>query len=69
MVSSESVIGGEGKRLRIVRDHLGWEIREEHDTGEVRTMRYTDWHRVERARDLFAREVAATLMDQPSTNL
>lgn len=28
----------------------GWEVREEEDSRIVRTARYTDWHRVERAR-------------------
>jgi len=38
----------------------GWEVREEQDSQVVRTTRYTDWHRVERARMTFAIE-AATL--------
>ncbi len=28
----------------------GWELREERDSRIVRQVRYTDWHRVERAR-------------------
>jgi hypothetical protein len=32
----------------------GWEVREEHDSHVVRQSRYTDWHRVERARHLFS---------------
>lgn len=31
----------------------GWDIREEHDSAVIRQARYTDWHRVERARQLF----------------
>jgi len=38
----------------------GWEVREEEDSRVVRSARYTDWHRVERARMTFAKE-AATL--------
>jgi len=38
----------------------GWEVREEEDSRVVRSARYTDWHRVERARMTFAQE-AATL--------
>ena len=34
----------------------GWEIREEHDSTVVRTVRYHDWHRVERARLAFAQQ-------------
>lgn len=32
----------------------GWEVWEEHDSHVVRRSRYTDWHRVERARHLFS---------------
>ena len=35
----------------------GWEVREEADSQIVRLRRYTDWHRVERARRDFARQV------------
>ncbi len=38
----------------------GWEVREEQDSRVVRSVLYTDWHRVERARMTFAR-VAETL--------
>jgi hypothetical protein len=34
--------------------NAGWEVRDEQDNRIVRTVRYTDWHRVERARMTFA---------------
>jgi hypothetical protein len=34
----------------------GWEVREEQNSLVVRRRRYTDWHRVERARMVFAHE-------------
>ena len=37
----------------------GWDVREEQDSRIIRAMRYHDWHRVERARMDFAREVLA----------
>ena len=40
----------------------GWEVREEQDSEIVRSVRYYDWHRVERALMQFSRE-AATLRD------
>lgn len=40
--------------------NAGWEVREERNSLVVRQARYTDWHRVERARMAFAHE-AATL--------
>ena len=36
----------------------GWEVREEQDSRVVRTARYRDWHRVERAQMAFARQAA-----------
>ena len=32
----------------------GWEVREEQDSQVVRQKQYYDWHRVERARRMFA---------------
>jgi hypothetical protein len=36
----------------------GWDVKEERDSQVVRNVHYTDWHRVERARMVFAREVS-----------
>ena len=33
---------------------FGWEVREEQDSQVISKVRYTDWHRVERARMNFA---------------
>jgi hypothetical protein len=35
-------------------DGFGWEVREEQDSQVISRVRYTDWHRVERARMNFA---------------
>ena len=40
---------------RLGRD--GWEVREEQDQQVVKQVRYTDWHRVERALGLFNLEI------------
>jgi hypothetical protein len=40
----------------------GWEVREEQDSRVIRSRRYTDWHRVERARMAFA-SLALSLAD------
>ena len=51
---------GRTKRFTITdAGTLGWEVREEQDSHLVRSIRYTDWHRVERARMSFAREAAS----------
>lgn len=36
---------------------LGWEVREELDSEVIRRAQYSDWHRVERARYAFEREM------------
>jgi hypothetical protein len=36
----------------------GWEVRDEQDSRVIRWVRYSDWHRVERARAAFALEAA-----------
>ena len=35
-------------------DDFGWEVREEQDSQVISRVRYSDWHRVERARMNFA---------------
>ncbi len=37
----------------------GWEVRVEQDSTVMRRVRYTEWHRVERALGSLAREVSA----------
>jgi hypothetical protein len=56
MFSSELSHDGHTRRLTITRSGVGWEIREERDSRIVRTTNCSDWHRVERARQMFALE-------------
>jgi hypothetical protein len=42
------------RRYSIVAVKAGWEVREEQDSRIVRQARYSDWHRVERARRALA---------------
>ena len=52
---------GQVKRFTITSGkQSGWEVRQEEDSRIIWHVRYTDWHKVERARMAFARE-AATL--------
>jgi len=55
MVTYEHSESGHTKRVTITRGPVGWELREEHDSQVVRTSRFTDWHRVERAMQGFER--------------
>lgn len=50
---------GQTRRFVIARtEGPGWEVREEEDSRIVWTARYTDWHRVERARAIIDLRVA-----------
>ena len=43
------------RKFTISHDHqLGWEVCEEEDSRVVLSIRYRDWHRVERAKQMFA---------------
>ena len=41
----------------------GWEVREERDSAVLRLAHYDDWHRVERARRVFALEAFSLCRD------
>lgn len=57
------------RRFTIVPDRsAGWEVREEQDSRVIRSTRYRDWHRVERAMMAFAVE-ATTLESAGWTEL
>ena len=50
MFNKELTHGSHVRRFTIREsDGNGWEVREEQDSRVVRTVRYDDWHRVERA--------------------
>jgi hypothetical protein len=53
MLSIERTVTGHSSRLTVVRDELGWEVREERDGALVRVSHRDDWHRVERLVELF----------------
>jgi hypothetical protein len=49
--------GRHDRRVTVTITPEGWAVREEKDSQVVRSVVYTDWHRVERAIDLFEREI------------
>ena len=66
-MTHEMLSATDNHRRVIVRRHpAGWEVSEEVEDRVVRRVNYTDWHRVERALQMFQ-------LDQPdavySTNL
>jgi hypothetical protein len=47
----------ETRRYTIATIDGGWEVREERDSQLVKKVRYSDWHRVERARRTIVHEL------------
>jgi hypothetical protein len=60
MMTREFTTAGHTDRVTITRSNEGWDVREERDDQVVRTARYTDWHRVERAMWIFEVRNAAS---------
>jgi hypothetical protein len=44
---------GHTDRFTVTRSQAGWDVREERDNNVVRKASYQDWHRVERAMQVF----------------
>lgn len=60
MFAKELTQAGHTRRFSITEaGGLGWEMREEQDSRLVRQVRYTDWHRVERALMVISLQVRA----------
>lgn len=47
------------RRFEILTEAQGWRVVEREDTTVLREALYTDWHRVERARRVFAIEMSS----------
>jgi hypothetical protein len=59
MFSRQLQHAGRTRRFLIAsREGGGWEVREEDDRQVVKQVLYNDWHRVERARTVFAQRVS-----------
>jgi len=53
MTSSPTHDPNPESRIVVVRQPVGWEVREEQGTRLLRSTRVTDWHRVERTMQSF----------------
>jgi hypothetical protein len=53
METRERTTSGRTETLIVTKTENGWEVRETHDRTVVRTQEYSDWHRVERALQVF----------------
>ena len=49
MLTRTRTHAGHTERVIVRPSPVGWEVREEQDSAVVRTIHYSDWHRVERA--------------------
>jgi len=65
MFTSELTESGHTRCFSVTRSGAGWEVREEYEHEVIRTATYRDWHRVERAMELFERKRRAA-QDQAS---
>jgi len=65
MLIREFIHAGHIDRFTVTRGAEGWDIREERDDNVVRKVNYQDWHRVERAMQVFefARRPAVAARD------
>jgi hypothetical protein len=53
MLIREYTHAGHTDRFTVTRGSAGWDVREERDNHVVRKVNYQDWHRVERAMQVF----------------
>ena len=53
METLERTSAGHVDTLIVTKNAEGWEVRETHDRTVIRTQQYRDWHRVERAMQVF----------------
>lgn len=58
METRERTTSGHTETLSVTKTANGWEVRETHDRTVVRTQHYGDWHRVERAMQVFDLQTA-----------
>lgn len=58
MFERELFQAGHTRRFTVTEARpLGWEVRVEEDSQVVHSVRYSDWHRVERAMALLAQQI------------
>ena len=53
MLTREYTSAGHVNRFTITKGRTGWDVREERDDTVVKRVNYSDWHRVERAIQVF----------------
>jgi hypothetical protein len=67
-LTSEYTHAGHVNRFTITKGGTGWDVRQERDDAVVKRVNYTDWHRVERAIQVFELERQRAERNPHSTN-
>jgi len=57
MFAKELYRAGHTRKFSIKDIGVGWEVRDEQDDRVLKQVRYTDWHRVERALSMFTLQI------------
>ncbi|HYN07597.1 MAG TPA: hypothetical protein VES67_09425 [Vicinamibacterales bacterium] len=65
MLTREYTSAGHVNRITLTKKPAGWEIREERDDTVVKRANYRDWHRVERAIQVFELKTSGLVLQEP----
>jgi hypothetical protein len=65
MLTREYTSAGHVNRITLSKNRTGWEIREERDDTVVKRATYSDWHRVERALQVFELKTSGVVLHKP----
>ena len=57
MFARELYRAGHTRKFSITDVGNGWEVRDEQDSRVLKAVRYTDWHRVERALNMITLQI------------
>jgi hypothetical protein len=61
MLTRQFTSAGHVNRITLTKGRTGWEVREERDDTVVKRTTYSDWHRAERAIQVFERKTSEVM--------
>jgi hypothetical protein len=64
MLTREYTSAGHVNRITLTKSHTGWDLREERDDTVVKRAHYSDWHRVERAIQVFELKTSSSVSQE-----
>ena len=65
MLTREYTSAGHVNRITLTKSRTGWDVREERDDTVVKRTHYSDWHRVERAIQVFELKTSGFVLPEP----